>query len=64
MSIVPFIFWAATVVIGFIIYLIVAKRIEASGLARLGATGNIWTVDPHPAKLAAEEKEIEDLLNS
>lgn len=50
MSIVPFIFWAVTVVIAFVVYIGVAKVIEKSGLPRLGATGNLFTCDPDKKK--------------
>ena len=46
MSIIPFIFWAATLVVGLIIYVAVASTIEKSGLERLGATGNLFTCEP------------------
>lgn len=46
MSIIPFIFWLSTLIIGLIVYLIVALIIEKTGLKRLGATGNLFTCDP------------------
>lgn len=46
MSIVPFVFWGASIVAGIIIYVSVATVIEKSGLKRLGATGNLFTCDP------------------
>lgn len=45
MSIVPFIFWAGTVVAGIIIYVVVGSTIEKSGLRRLGATGSLFSCD-------------------
>jgi len=50
MSLFPFIAWAATVVIGVVVYVAVARVIEKSGLPRLGATGNLFTCDPDKAK--------------
>jgi hypothetical protein len=38
--------WAGTIVAGLFIYIGVAKKIEATGLKRLGATGNLFTCDP------------------
>ena len=58
----PFIMWAATFVIAVIIYIAVAKAIEKSGLARLGATGKLFDCDPDPAKVEAEMKAVEELL--
>lgn len=46
MSIVPFVFWGASILSGFVIYVSVATVIEKSGLKRLGATGNLFTCDP------------------
>lgn len=46
MSIVPFIFWAGTIVAGLIIYVATAAVIEKSGLKRLGATGHLFTCEP------------------
>jgi hypothetical protein len=46
MSPLPFIIWALTVVAGLVIYLIIAYIIEKSGLARLGATGHLFTCNP------------------
>ena len=48
MSIIPFVFWAATLVIGLIIYIAVASTIEKSGLERLGATGSLFTCEKKP----------------
>lgn len=50
MSIIPFIFWGASLVTGLIVYLVAASAIEKSGLARLGATGNLFTCDPKEDK--------------
>jgi hypothetical protein len=46
----PFIAWGAVIVIGLVVYLGVATRIEKSGLPRLGATGNLFTCDPDAKK--------------
>lgn len=53
MSIVPFIFWAGTVVAGIIIYVIVGSTIEKSGLERLGATGSLFSCDVKENKKGA-----------
>ena len=45
-SLFPFIAWAAVIVLGIIIYVCVATRIEKSGEKRLGATGHIFTYTP------------------
>lgn len=45
MSIIPFVFWAATLVIGLVIYVAVGSTIEKSGLDRLGATGKLFTCE-------------------
>lgn len=45
MSIVPFIYWAGTVVAAIIIYIIVGSTIEKSGLERLGASGSLFTTN-------------------
>ncbi len=50
MSIIPFIFWAGTVLAGVVIYVIVASVIEKSGLERLGATGSLFSCDPKEKK--------------
>lgn len=50
MSALPFIFWIFSVVFGMIVYILVAKKIEASGLERLGATGHLFTCDPDKDK--------------
>lgn len=50
MSIIPFIFWLSTLIIGLIVYLVVAFIIERSGLKRLGATGHLFTCDPKEDK--------------
>lgn len=62
MSMLPFILWGAIVILGLVFYLLVAMRIEKSGLARLGATGHLFTCDPDPAKIAEEEKSLEEFL--
>jgi len=46
MSIIPFIFWGASLVTGLIVYVVVAKAIEKTGLKRMGATGHLFTCDP------------------
>ncbi len=46
MSMLPFVFWGASLVTGLIVYVVVASAIEKSGLKRLGATGNLFTCDP------------------
>ena len=46
----PFIAWGAVIVIGLVVDLGVATRIEKSGLPRLGATGNLFTCDPDAKK--------------
>ncbi|WP_186567375.1 hypothetical protein [Lawsonibacter celer] len=46
MSLIPFIAWALSVVVGIFIYIYVAAKIEKSGLKRLGATGHLFTCDP------------------
>ena len=46
MSIVPFVFWGASILSGFVIYVSVVTVIDKSGLKRLGATGNLFTCDP------------------
>ena len=46
MSLIPFIAWALSVVVGIFIYIYVAVKIEKSGLKRLGATGHLFTCDP------------------
>lgn len=46
----PFIAWGAVIVIGLVVYLGVATRIEKSGLAKLGATGNLFTCNPDAKK--------------
>lgn len=40
------ILWCFSLLFGLIVYVIVGKKIEKTGLRRLGATGNIWTCDP------------------
>lgn len=62
MSMLPFALWAIIVVLGLVAYLLVATRIEKSGLARLGATGKLFTCDPDPAKLEKEKKDLEEFL--
>lgn len=62
MAIFPFILWGAVGVLCFVVYLIVASAIEKSGLARLGATGKLFTCDPDEKKLEAEMKAIENSL--
>lgn len=62
MSIFPFVMWALSVVVAFIVYIAVAKKIESSGLARLGATGNLFTCNPDPEKLKAQEEAEEKRL--
>ncbi|MEA4813375.1 MAG: hypothetical protein VB112_00500 [Oscillospiraceae bacterium] len=52
MSAIPFVCWALAVVAGVVIYIVVAIKIEKSGLKRLGATGNLFTCNPD----AEEEK--------
>lgn len=59
MSTFPFVAWALVLIGDIIVYIAVAKRIEKSGLARLGATGKLFGCEPDPAKLEAELKEIE-----
>lgn len=49
-SMFPFIAWVVVLVIGLIAYLIVAVKIEKSGLERLGATGNLFTCNPEAKK--------------
>ena len=46
MSIIPFIFWAASLVTGLIVYVVVASAIEKTGLERMGATGHLFTCEP------------------
>jgi len=46
MSIIPFMFWGSTLVVGLLVYVIAASTIEKTGMPRLGATGNIFTCDP------------------
>ena len=46
MSMLPFVLWALTLVIGLIIYVAVAYTIEKAGLKRLGATGHLFTCNP------------------
>lgn len=46
MSAIPFIAWGLSIVVGLLIYIYVAKKIEMSGLKRLGATGHLFTCDP------------------
>lgn len=58
----PFIMWALTFVLAVIIYVAVAKAIEKSGLARLGATGKLFDCNSDPAKVEAEMKAIEELI--
>ena len=58
MSSFPFIAWALVLIADVIMYVAVAKRIEKSGLARLGATGKLFGCEPDQAKLEAELKEI------
>lgn len=45
-SMFPFIAWIVVNLIGLGVYLGVATAIEKSGLARLGATGNLFTCNP------------------
>ena len=54
MSAIPFVCWALAVVAGIVIYIVVAIKIEKSGLKRLGATGHLFTCNPD-----AEEKKKE-----
>lgn len=56
MSTFPFIMWALSVVVAFFVYIAVARVIEKSGLARLGATGNLFTCNPDPETLKAQEE--------
>lgn len=46
MSLLPFVIWAASIVVGLIVYLVVAMAIEKSKLKRLGATGHLFTCNP------------------
>jgi hypothetical protein len=46
----PFIAWILTIIAGLIIYLVIARTIEKSGLERLGATGSLFTCNPEAAK--------------
>lgn len=50
-SLFPFIAWALVIIIGFIVYLWVATRIEKSALPRLGATGHLFTCNPDAKKV-------------
>lgn len=50
MSMLPFVLWALTLVIGLIIYVAVACTIEKTGLKRLGATGHLFTCNPEEDK--------------
>lgn len=56
MSIVPFLFWAASLIVGLIVYMLVAKAIEKSGLERLGATGSLFTCEPKTGARKAEDQ--------
>lgn len=40
------ILWGFSLLFGLIIYVIVGRAIEKTGLKRLGATGSIWACDP------------------
>lgn len=53
-SMFPFIVWGLTIIAGLFIYIGVATVIEKSGLARLGATGHLFTCDPESSKKQAE----------
>lgn len=55
-SMFPFIAWGVVLIIGLIAYLIVAVKIEKSGLERLGATGHLFTCDPDANKKKKEKK--------
>jgi hypothetical protein len=46
MSAIPFVSWGLAVVAGTIIYIVMAMKIEKSGLKRLGATGHLFTCNP------------------
>jgi hypothetical protein len=46
----PFVAWIVTIVVGAIVYIVIATTIEKSGLERLGATGNLFTCNPETAK--------------
>lgn len=58
MSSFPFIAWLLVLIADVIVYIAVAKRIEKSGLARLGATGKLFSCEPDQAKLEAELEAI------
>lgn len=55
-SMFPFLAWAAVIIIGCIVYIGVALAIEKSGLARLGATGNLFTCNPDANKVSGKAK--------
>lgn len=57
MSMLPFIFWIGTIIIGLVIYIGVAKAIEKSGLARLGATGKLFTCGSEDGSNNKDESE-------
>lgn len=54
-SLFPFIAWGVIVAIGFVVYIGVAMTIEKSGLARLGATGHLFTCNPEAKAKAKDE---------
>jgi hypothetical protein len=49
-SIFPFVVWALSIVLGIVLYIPFALKIEKSGLKRLGATGSLFTCDPDASK--------------
>ncbi len=49
-SMFPFIAWIVIILTGLVVYLIVATKIEKSGLERLGATGHLFTCNPEAKK--------------
>ena len=49
-SMFPFIAWIVIILIGLVVYLIVATKIEKSGLERRGATGHLFTCNPEAKK--------------
>ena len=54
-SMFPFIAWIVIILIGLVVYLIVATKIEKSGLERLGATGHLFTCNPEAKKKKKKE---------
>lgn len=57
MSMLPFMFWIGTIITGLVIYIGVAKAIEKSGLARLGATGKLFTCGSEDGSNNTDESE-------